>query len=84
MMIEVRNTPITLLAMLGPLLNMRFAYIAVVFINIYVKFHHIISSYLGFPLKVDRNICGIDYCCLECINSQENHKDSINASQDSS
>lgn len=84
MMIEVRNASITLLAMLGPLLNMRFTYIAVIFININVKFHHVISSYLGFPLKVDCNISGIYYSCLECINTQEYNKDPINTSQDSS
>ena len=84
MMIKVRNASITLLAMLSSLLNMCFTYVAVVFININVEFHHVISSYLCFPLKVDRNISGVDQSCLECINSQEYHKDSINASQDSS
>jgi len=84
MMIEVRNASITLLAMLGPLLNMSSTYIAVVFISTNVKFHHVISSYLGFPLKVDCSISGIYYSCLECIKSQEYNKDPINASQDSS
>ena len=83
-MIKVRNASITLLAMLSPLLNMCFTYIAVVFININVEFNLIVSSNLGFSFKVHRNISGVYNCCLKCIKTQDNSEDSIHATQNSS
>ena len=83
MMIKVRNASITLLAMLSSLLNMCFTYVAVVFININVKFHHVISTNLGFSLKVHRNISGVYYCCLKCINTQDDDENTIYASRNS-
>jgi hypothetical protein len=66
-MIEMRNAPVALLAVLGALQDMSFTYIAKVFIAIHVKAYDIISAHLSFSLKVDCNISRIRNSRLEGI-----------------